>query len=136
LNLSLKRLFKLAPKHPALAMLNRKLADILQVPTSAQTYANTLINDDIRPLPPSRRTWRTKTYISWWSIWVMGLSNFQLGSSLVAVGLSVWQTMIAVILGRIIIAAVAILNGYPGAEWHIGFPVFSRVIWGIRVCRL
>jgi NCS1 family nucleobase:cation symporter-1 len=59
------------------------------------------------------------------------LSNWQVGSSLVAVGLSVWQAMIATIIGKLIISAVAISNGYVGAEWHIGFPVYARVIWGM-----
>lgn len=67
---------------------------------------------------------------------MMGLSNFQIGSSLVAVGLSVWQTMTVVIIGRILIAGTAVLNGYVGAEWHIGFPVFSRVLWGMRVSNI
>lgn len=49
-----------------------------------------------------------------------------------AAGLSVWQAMISIILGKCIIAAVAIFNGYVGAEWHIGFPVVSRYIWGVR----
>lgn len=98
--------------------------------------SNAWINDDIRPLPPSRRKWTSSTYLGWWAIWMMGLSNFQIGSSMVAIGLSVWQTMIVVILGRILIAGTAVLNGYVGAEWHIGFPVFSRVLWGMRVCSL
>jgi cytosine/uracil/thiamine/allantoin permease len=29
---------------------------------------------------------------------------------------------------------VAIGNGAVGSRWHIGFPVFSRIIWGMRVC--
>lgn len=59
------------------------------------------------------------------------LSNWQVGSSLVAVGLSVWQTMVATIIAKCIISCIAILNGFVGAEWHIGFPVFSRSIWGV-----
>ena len=47
-----------------------------------------------------------------------------------AAGLSVWQAIIATIIGKFIIAAVAVTNGYVGAEWHIGFPVVSRYIWG------
>ena len=35
-------------------------------------------------------------------------------------GLSVWQAVIGIIVGKIIIAAVAVANGYVGAEWHIG----------------
>ena len=37
-----------------------------------------------------------------------------------AAGLSVWQCVVAIIIGKIIIAAVAVANGYVGAEWHIG----------------
>jgi NCS1 family nucleobase:cation symporter-1 len=50
----------------------------------------------------------------------------------VASGLSVWQAMISIILGKAITAAVAVFNGSVGAEWHIGFPVVSRYIWGVR----
>ncbi|KZT20833.1 NCS1 nucleoside transporter family protein [Neolentinus lepideus HHB14362 ss-1] len=89
------------------------------------------INDDIRPLPPSRRTWDRYAFISFWAINQICLSNWQTGSSLVAVGLSVWQTMVAVIIAKIIISLVAIFNGYVGAEWHIGFPVVSRYVWGV-----
>jgi NCS1 family nucleobase:cation symporter-1 len=39
--------------------------------------------------------------------------------------------MIATIIGKFIISAVAIFNGAVGAEWHIGFPVYARVIWGM-----
>ncbi|QYS97962.1 Nicotinamide riboside transporter 1 [Trichoderma simmonsii] len=99
---------------------------------NASAESNAWINEDIRPLPPSRRKWTSSTYLGWWAIWMMGLSNFQIGSSMVAIGLSVWQTMIVIILGRILIAGTAVLNGHVGAEWHIGFPVFSRVLWGMR----
>jgi NCS1 family nucleobase:cation symporter-1 len=70
-------------------------------------------------------------YLSFWAINQIALSNWQLGGSLVAFGLSVWQSIIAIIIGKVITALVAVFNGYPGAEWHIGFPVFSRAIWGI-----
>ncbi|KAI4958686.1 hypothetical protein J4E86_004291 [Alternaria arbusti] len=55
-----------------------------------------------------------------------------MGSSMVALGLSVWQVMLAIIIGRLIIAAVAVAVGFIGAEWHIGFPVYSRALWGMR----
>lgn len=96
-----------------------------------QGESSVWINDDIRPLPPSRRLWNTWAYISFWAINQIALSNWQLGASLVAVGLSVWQTMIATIIGKVLIAMVAVCNGTVGAKWHIGFPVLSRGIWGI-----
>lgn len=96
-----------------------------------QGESSVWINDDIRPLPPTRRLWDTWAYISFWAINQICLSNWQLGAALIAVGLSVWQTMIAVIIGKFIIAGVAIGNGMIGARWHIGFPVLSRGIWGV-----
>ncbi|EXJ78274.1 hypothetical protein A1O3_09435 [Capronia epimyces CBS 606.96] len=96
-----------------------------------QGESSVWINDDIRPLPPSRRLWDMWAYISFWAINQIALSNWQIGASLIAVGLSVWQTMIAVIIGKIIISGVAICNGAIGARWHIGFPVLSRGIWGV-----
>lgn len=103
----------------------------LKVPHSQQTVSNVWINDDIRPLPPHRRQWDRLAYISFWAINQICLSNWQLGSSLVAIGLSVWQAMIAVIIGKVIVALVAVFNGYVGAEWHIGFPIVSRYLWGM-----
>ena len=109
------------------------LHDAVKLSSRGQTAVSVWINDDIRPLPPSRRTWTTMTFIGWWSVWQLSLTNWQLGGSFVASSLSVWQTMVAVVLGRTIAAIVAILIGYIGAEWHIGFPVYSRAIWGVFV---
>lgn len=41
-----------------------------------------------------------------------------------------WQAILATLIGKIIIALVAIFNGYVGAEWHVGFPIVSRYVWG------
>ncbi|KAE9963100.1 hypothetical protein BLS_009686 [Venturia inaequalis] len=103
----------------------------LHVSDGEEKESSIWINEDIRPLPPSRRLWTKTTYISFWAINQICISNWQQGSSLVSSGLSVWQTMISIIIGKLIIAAVAILNGYVGAEWHIGFPVVSRMVWGV-----
>ncbi|KAK2035438.1 NCS1 nucleoside transporter [Colletotrichum zoysiae] len=103
----------------------------LRLPHSEVGESNVWINDDIRPMPPSRRRWTTSTFISFWLTNQVAISNWQLGASLVAAGLSVWQSVIAIIVGKIIIALVAIFNGMVGAEWHIGFPVVSRYVWGV-----
>lgn len=103
----------------------------LQVANKPGEELSRWINEDIRPLPPSRRQWTNATYISWWTVWMLGISNWQVGAALVAAGLSVWQTMVAIIIGRLITAAVAIGTGFPGAEWHIGFPVTMRMVWGL-----
>ncbi|KAB5518081.1 NCS1 nucleoside transporter [Coniochaeta sp. 2T2.1] len=102
-----------------------------RLPNDEKSISNVWINDDIRPLPPHRRTWTVWTFSSFWTTNQVCISNWQLGGALVASGLSVWQAMISIIIGKIIVAAVAIFNGYVGAEWHVGFPVVSRYIWGV-----
>lgn len=111
--------------------IHKRIVEAVTLSSQTSERTSVWINDDIRPLPPSRRTWDTWAFISFWAINQIALSNWQLGSSLVAVGLSIWQTMIAVIIGKAIIAMVAVCNGAVGAEWHIGFPVLSRAILGI-----
>ena len=88
-----------------------RVIEYLRVPTAHQSVSNIWINDDIRPLPPSRRTWDRLAFISFWAINQICLSNWQLGASLVAFGLSVWQAMIAIIVGKIITSVVAVFNG-------------------------
>ncbi|GAB1725115.1 hypothetical protein NU195Hw_g6836t1 [Hortaea werneckii] len=107
------------------------IVEFLRVPSSSRTISNIWINDDIRPLPPHRRTWTRWAYVSFWAINQICISNWQLGASLVSAGISVWQAVVAIIIGKFIIAAVAVFNGYVGAEWHIGFPVASRYVWGV-----
>ncbi|OAA61456.1 Nucleobase cation symporter-1, NCS1 [Cordyceps fumosorosea ARSEF 2679] len=108
-----------------------QVLDYLKVPTKLGNERNYWINDDVRPLPPSRRTWDSLTFFSFQAINQIAISNWQIGSSLVATGLSVWQTIVAVILGKIIIAAVQVFGGWIGAEWHVGYPVIARLLWGI-----
>jgi len=104
--------------------------EVLRIPNSDRALS-VWINDDIRPLPPHRRTWTKVAYVSFWAINQICLTNWQVGSSLIAVGLSVWQAILAVIIGKVIIALVAVGNGYVGAEWHVGFPVYNRGLWGV-----
>lgn len=103
----------------------------LQVPIREGGARTFLINDDIRPLPPSRRQWTKLYYISFWAMNQICLSNWQVGAGLVATGLSVWQVVVAVVIGKIITAMVAVANGMVGGVWHIGFPVTSRFVWGL-----
>lgn len=84
---------------------------LIRIESTEEKISNQWINEDIRPLPPHRRTWTRWAYVSFWAINQMTLSNFQLGASLVSAGLAVWQAIIAIVLGKVIIAAVAVLNG-------------------------
>ncbi|GAB7359906.1 hypothetical protein MBLNU230_g7433t1 [Neophaeotheca triangularis] len=70
-------------------------------------------------------------FLDFWAINQVPLSNWQLSASYVSAGLTVWQAVIAVIIDKAIISAVAIANGYAGAKWHISFPVVCRYVWAM-----
>ncbi|GAO46631.1 NCS1 nucleoside transporter family [Saitoella complicata NRRL Y-17804] len=107
------------------------LINKIQLPDHHGVAASLWSNADLIPLPPSRRTWGPWAFVGFWAINNLCISTWQTGSSLLGLGLSVWQAMIAVIIARIIISLVAVFNGWVGAKWHIGFSVMSRYVWGI-----
>ncbi|KAL1891417.1 hypothetical protein Sste5346_007680 [Sporothrix stenoceras] len=92
-----------------------------------------LSNEDTKPLPPSRRTYGPWSFVILWVITgSFNIGGWTTGSSLIAYGLNVWQCMITVIVGNLIVGAMCVLSGAPGAKWHIGFPMIQRSAWGTR----
>jgi NCS1 family nucleobase:cation symporter-1 len=89
-------------------------------------------NRDLVPLPPSRRTWTIKGFLGFWAVMQLNTVGWQTGSSLVSLGLSVYEAMIVTIIAKSLIALVAIVNGWWGALWHVGFSVGNRAVWGLR----
>jgi NCS1 family nucleobase:cation symporter-1 len=89
-------------------------------------------NHDTFPLPPERRTFGPWEFVTLWVITgSFNIGGWTTGSSLIALGLNVWQCMITVIVGNILVGFFCVMSGAPGARWHIGFPIISRASWGI-----
>ncbi|RPD56817.1 NCS1 nucleoside transporter family [Lentinus tigrinus ALCF2SS1-7] len=89
------------------------------------------INHDIVPLPPSRRTWGSWSFVGFWLLIGFNISGWTTASSLLGLGLNVWQAMVSVIIGQLMVGVAVVANGFVGAEWHVGFPVYNRFVWGI-----
>jgi NCS1 family nucleobase:cation symporter-1 len=89
-------------------------------------------NRDLVPLPPSRRTWTVKGFLGFWAVIQLNTVTWRTGSSLLGLGLSVWEAMIVTVIAKILIALVAIFNGWWGGLWHVGFSVGNRAVWGLR----
>ncbi|TPX07199.1 uncharacterized protein E0L32_010902 [Thyridium curvatum] len=58
------------------------------------------------------------------------MANWQLGAGMLALGLNWWHTLLATLVGHIVAAGLVVLVSYPGLEYHISFPVASRIGWG------
>ncbi|RVX68775.1 hypothetical protein B0A52_07661 [Exophiala mesophila] len=89
------------------------------------------INPDITPLAPSRRTWGYLAYLGWGSIANVCITVWAGGASLLILGLSVPHIVGVMIIARVLISSFVIANGWLGAEWHIGFTVAQRIIFGV-----
>ncbi|KAI0367930.1 NCS1 nucleoside transporter family [Pilatotrama ljubarskyi] len=89
------------------------------------------INRDIVPLPPSRRTWGSWSFVGYWLLTGFNISGWTTASSLLGLGLNVWQALISVVIGYLIVACAVVGNGFVGAEWHVGFPIYNRFVWGV-----
>lgn len=48
------------------------------------------------------------------------------------IGLKVEQAMISAVIGQLLVAACVVMTGLFGAKWHVGFPMWNRVVWGLR----
>lgn len=100
-------------------------------------------NKDLVPMPVSRRKWGIYGYTSYWTLLCLCLSTWSGGSSLLLydigddgslqiTGLNGNHTMGCIVVGNFFISIAAILNSVYGSEYHIGYSVFQRVIFGMR----
>jgi nucleobase:cation symporter-1, NCS1 family len=89
------------------------------------------INKDLAPTPPSARTWSWISLTSYWWGNAFNASQWSNGASLISVGLTWWQALIACMLANIISSTVALALGRAGARYHIGYPVLARSVFGM-----
>ncbi|RMD44032.1 hypothetical protein DV735_g1070, partial [Chaetothyriales sp. CBS 134920] len=87
-------------------------------------------NADFDPIPPSKRTWGWPAFLAYWMSDAWAVSNWEVASSILAVGLS-WKMAIgACVLGNAIMGIVITVNGRIGAILHTPFPVIARLPFG------
>jgi len=90
-----------------------------------------LINPDLAPVAPERRTW------NWWhiaSLWIgmaICIPTYTLASGLVDQGWT-WQAAVgAVVLGNLVVLFPIALNSHAGTRYGIPFPVLARASFGV-----
>jgi nucleobase:cation symporter-1, NCS1 family len=93
---------------------------------------NSLINEDLAPIPPEKRTWGTWNYAALWISMSLCIPTYMLASSLIGGGMNWWQAILTIFLGNTIVLIPMILNGHAGAKYGIPFPVFARASFGTK----
>ena len=91
-----------------------------------------LFNEDLAPVPPSRRTWGIYDYASLWVAMSVCIPTYMLASGLIAGGMNWWQAVGTILLGNLIVLIPMLLTAHAGAKYGIPFPVLVRASFGVR----
>ena len=94
--------------------------------------ASSLINEDLAPVPLSKRTWGTWNYAALWISMSLCIPTYTMASSLITKGMNWWQAILTIFIGNVIVLIPMLLNGHAGAKYGIPFPVFARASFGTR----
>jgi NCS1 family nucleobase:cation symporter-1 len=93
---------------------------------------SSLLNPDLAPVPPERRTWNLWHVASLWVGMSVCIPTYMLAAGMIAAGLNWWQSLLAVLLGNAIVFVPLAINGHTGTRYGIPFPVFARAAFGTR----
>jgi NCS1 family nucleobase:cation symporter-1 len=93
--------------------------------------SSSLYNEDLAPIPPSRRSWNTYNYAALWIAMSVNIPTYMLASGMIAGGMSWRQAIFTVFLGNVLVLAPMLLNAHAGAKYGIPFPVFARASFGV-----
>jgi NCS1 family nucleobase:cation symporter-1 len=100
--------------------------------SSSLDSSSSLYNEDLAPVPASKRTWGIYNYASLWVAMSVCIPTYMLASGLIAGGMSWKQAIGTILLGNVIVLIPMILNAHAGAKYGIPFPVLVRASFGVR----
>src|SRR5260370_16957326 len=86
--------------------------------------SSSLYNEDLAPIPASRRSWSTYNYAALWIAMSVNIPTYMLASAMIAGGMSWRQAIFTVFLGNVLLLPPILLNAHAPAKYVIPFPVF------------
>src|ERR1700690_3437972 len=114
-----------APENPGRQGIHSGVLDAETIRSSS------LYNEDLAPIPASRRSWGTYNYAALWVAMSVNIPTYMLASAMIAGGMSWKQAIFTVFLGNVLVLAPMLLNAHAGAKYGIPFPVFGRASFGV-----
>ncbi len=95
-----------------------------------------LVNADLAPTPISARTWGRWHFVSLWVGLSVCIPTYMLAASMIQAGMTWWQSLLAILLGNVIVLFPMIINAHAGTRYGIPFPVYARAAYGPRGAHL
>ncbi|MEO5896306.1 MAG: NCS1 family nucleobase:cation symporter-1 [Vicinamibacterales bacterium] len=102
----------------------------VELTDTSRIERSALYNEDLAPVPISRRTWTTYNFAALWISMAHCIPTYMLSAGLMAAGMSWAQALFTVALGNTIVLVPILLNSHPGTKYGIPFPVFARAAYG------
>ncbi|MUM18415.1 NCS1 family nucleobase:cation symporter-1 [Mycobacterium sp. CBMA271] len=90
-----------------------------------------LSNKDLAPTTEAQATWRTWDLFCLWMTSAHSLGSYGLAVGMLALGLTGWQTMLALFTGVLLLWFGSNLIGIAGQRLGVPFPVFARATFGV-----
>src|SRR5205814_6247042 len=100
-------------------------ASAAEQPRSAALY-----NEDLAPVPASRRKWRAGSFAALWISMSACIPTYMLASSLIDGGMKWSQAIFTIFLANLIVLIPMVLNAHAGTHYGIPFPVYCRAAFG------
>jgi NCS1 family nucleobase:cation symporter-1 len=90
-----------------------------------------LSNPDLVPTTEKTATWRTWDLFCLWMTSAHSLGSYGFAIGMLALGLTGWQTVLALFIGVLLLWGGSNLMGVAGQKVGVPFPVFARATFGI-----
>ncbi|KAI1415053.1 putative uracil permease [Hypoxylon sp. FL1857] len=95
----------------------------------------TWTNADLEVTPPERRTWTAVSILGYWVSDILSAQSWQIGASVLAIGLTWREAIWCVLVGSIVMAFAIAFNGAPGAYLGVPFAVWIRSAFGFQLAK-
>jgi NCS1 family nucleobase:cation symporter-1 len=89
-----------------------------------------LHNEDLAPVPITKRTWTTYNYLALWIGMAINVPTWFLAAGLVGQGMAWYQVILVMFLANVIVLIPMLLISHAGTKYGIPFPVVARASFG------
>ncbi|WP_067837519.1 NCS1 family nucleobase:cation symporter-1 [Nocardia lijiangensis] len=100
-------------------------------PLDGAPRSSTLVNDDLAPTTKETATWRTWDIFCLWMTSAHSIASYGFAVGMLALGMTGWQTMLALFTGVLMLWLGSNLVGVAGQKVGVPFPVFARAAFGV-----
>ena len=89
-----------------------------------------LHNEDLAPVPITKRTWTTYNYLALWIGMAINIPTWLLASGLIALGMAWYQALFTIFLANVLVLIPMLAISHAGTKYGLPYPVIARASFG------